>query len=303
MDTPDTSVEYVVDSIRRVIKRWVCTQTPLTSDGNIGNTIIDVDSSLRFSTGDEVMIRNPITSETPVYINSIPDDISLELTAPLQFKWKVDENSIVEKTFNQMFIQGIYFGDPDNIPLYPAITVRAMDEASEWWSIDSTKETYNLEISIYVQDSYLEKAERFLIKTTNIIKNGLKNNIYPLVSPYETVSLIHDIEDEDTFIKVSDTSIFEDNSRIWIEDRFKVVERRVMDVVDSQTLELSPFVCGDFSMSDTTIINLKRFIFNSWPERISYGKVYKGTMLKAAVINWFAWEERVEPGPPIDTHF
>jgi hypothetical protein len=303
MTTQNTSIENIVDSIRRIIARWTATKSPLLTSVSIGDTILNIDASKRFNIGDEIMIRNPLTAETPLYVKSIPNNYSIELTTPSQFHWNIAEDPIIEKTFYQMFIQGIYFGDPDNIPAYPAITVRAMDESSEWLTIDSTKEIYNLEISVYVQDSNQESAERFLINTTNTIKNALKSNIYPLVLPYDSIALTANIVDGDEYIKVADTSKFVFNSRIWIEDKFKVLERRVMEVVDATTLKVAPYICFDFTASDTQIYNLTRFIFNSWPSQISYGKIYKGTMLKSSTISWFAWEERIESGPPVDTHF
>jgi hypothetical protein len=50
----------------------------------------------------------------------------------------------------------------------------------------------------------------------------------------------------------------------------------------------------DFKASDTSIIIPHRFIFNSWPATIEYGKIHKGELLKASVIRWFAEEEEVQ---------
>ena len=77
-----------------------------------------------------------------------------------------------------------------------------------------------------------------------------------------------------------------------------------MSVVDATTLEISePGVCNDWLVSNNTqVIGVRRHIYNSWPHRIDYGKIFKGTMLKAATIDWFAWEEEIQTQPPIDTH-
>ena len=39
-----------------------------------------------------------------------------------------------------------------------------------------------------------------------------------------------------------------------------------------------------------------------YADSIDYGKVFRGSMLKAATIDWFAWEEQVQGQPPIDVH-
>jgi hypothetical protein len=51
-----------------------------------------------------------------------------------------------------------------------------------------------------------------------------------------------------------------------------------------------------YSASDSPIVILvKRFIFNSWPKQVELGKIHQGTLLKAATISWFGWEEIISP--------
>jgi len=295
-------MEYILDSVRRIISRWVSTQTVLTEDASPGDTILTVNTSNRFKEGDEVIIRNSVQGETPVFVDNIVDETHIQLTDTVRFRWRVSNNSILEKTFNQNLVQGIYMGDPDIIPRYPAVTVNALNRSSEWITLDSTQETYNVQISIYVRDSNQEGAYRFLLQMVDTIQKGLKQNIYPLVGPYNTTTLKADIDRDDIFIKVNDISLFEKGSRINIEDRWKVGEFMVQSVVDDETLQLDVPSCYSWNMSDNTqVIKLDRFFFNSWPATIDYGKIFKGTMLKAATIDWFAWEEIIENTFPRET--
>jgi len=124
-------MEYILDSLRRIISRWVSTQTSLTENANPGDTILTVNTSNRFREGDEVIIRNTTQGETPVIVDSIIDETHIQLNDAVRFRWEVDDNSILEKTFNQNMVQGIYLGDPDVIPRYPAITVNALNRSSE----------------------------------------------------------------------------------------------------------------------------------------------------------------------------
>jgi len=295
-------MEYILDSVRRIISRWVSTQTRLTEDADPGDTILTVSTSNRFREHDEVIIRNAVQGETPIIVESVVDDTHIQVEDALRFRWEVSDNAILEKTFNQNMVQGIYLGDPDVIPRYPAVTVTALNRTSEWLTLDSTQETYNVQIAIYVRDSNQEGAYRFLLQMVDTIQRGLKQNIYPLVGPYNTTTLKANITEQDTFIKVNDIDLFEKGSRINIEDRWKVGEYMVQSVVDSETLQLSQPTCYSWNISDNTqIIKLDRFFFNSWPATIDYGKVFKGTMLKAATIDWFAWEESIENLFPRET--
>ena len=295
-------MEYILDSVRRIIARWVSTQTALTVNAEPGDTILTVNTSNRFRENDEVIIRNSTQGETPVYVDSIIDETHIQISDPVRFRWEVGDNSILEKMFNQNMVQGVYLGDPDVIPRYPAITVTALNRSSEWLTLDSTQETYNIQIGIYVRDSNQEGAYRFLLQMVDTIQKGLKQNIYPLVGPYNTTTLKADIAATDTFIKVNDISLFEKGSRINIEDRWKVGEFMVQSVVDFETLQLDRPACYSWNVSDNAqIIKLDRFFFNSWPATIDYGKIFKGTMLKAATIDWFAWEELIQNTFPRET--
>ena len=53
-------------------------------------------------------------------------------------------------------------------------------------------------------------------------------------------------------------------------------------------------MCEDFAVSNTSVAIPKRFIFNSWPMNIEYGKIHKGELLKASVIRWFGEEEEMQ---------
>jgi len=296
-------MEYLIDSIRRIISRWVNTNAALTASASPGDTIIEVTTSKRFQVGDEVMLRNPTTGETPLYVDEIVDDTHIQLTTPIRFTWRVSETSILEKTFNQMFIQGIYVGEPDNIPMYPAITVNGVSRDSEWLTLDSSKEQYRLSIAIYVNRASQEAAYRFLLNLVDTIQHGLKQNIYPLVAPYEITTPKVDIVSDDEYIKVNDVSIFNTTTkhRILIEDLFKTQEFVVVQVVDAETIRVSPAVCDGYLIADgAKVISVKRFFYNSWPDNIEYGTIFKGTLLKAATISWFAWEEELQKQNPID---
>ena len=296
-------MEYLIDSVRRIISRWVSTNAPITSDISPGDTTVEVTTSKRFKVGDEVIIRNPTTGETPLYIDEIVDDTHIKLTSPVRFPWKVGETSIIEKTFRQMFVQGIYVGDADNIPMYPAITVNAVNRDSDWLTIDSTKEVYRLKVTVYVKTGNQEDAYRFLLNMVDTIQYGLKQNIYPLVAPYEVTTPKVNISSGDEYIKVNDVSIFNTTTkhRILIEDLFKTEEFVVSEVVDYETIRVYPKVCNNYLISDSAkVISVKRFFYNSWPDSIEYGTIFKGTMLKAATISWFAWEEELHLQPPMD---
>ena len=299
------AMEEVLDSVKRMVERWTATNAPLLSSASPGDTVLNINTTKRFRVGDEVLIRTPTSAETPLTVKSIVDSTHLELDSAIQFYWDVNESPILEKTFFQNFVQQVYLGEPDNIPRFPAITIKAVSADSEWLTLDSTKESYQVELSVYVLSGNQEDTYRYLMRVTDTIREGLKNNIFPLVGPYQTTSLTADAALADIYLKVADSSIFNipDQQRILIEDLYKSEENRIEEVIDSTTVKLlEPTSCSYNVADGAKIINTTRFIYNSWPDSTQYGTIFKGSMLKAATISWFAWEEQVQPEFPIDTN-
>ena len=301
------SVEEILDSVRRIVAHWVANTTPLAADAAPGDTILEVVNTHRFNTGDEVAIYSQASgAETFLTVDQILDTTHLQLTSAINHPWTTAENAIVATTFKGKFVQGIYLGEPSVIPRFPAITIHAISKDSEWMTLDSTRETYKLELNIYVDDSVQEDTYRFLLRVVDKIQRGLKNNVMPLVGPYEVSALTVDAVIGDIFLKVEDSSIFdpenEAGGRAVMEDLFKAEEFRIEEVVDATTIKIVTPLCFDFDVANSSkVISLRRFVYNSWPDNIQYGTIFKGTMLKAAKISWFAFEEEIHLAAPLDT--
>ena len=291
----------VLDSVRRIVYKWVNTSTRIQLNVTRGDTVICVKDARRFTIGDQVMLKNSTIYETALIIDSI-DSVGglITLTTPALNDWTVAENTVLIKTINEQFVQGIYIGDPDVISHFPAITVNGISRSSEWLTLESTKERYQIEVTIYVKESTHEEGYRFCMAMADEIQRGLKYNIMPLVSDFNLTSLAKDIKQGDLTIFVNNRSLFDDFTRIIIEDQFETQENWVAALFSNeedpsqQAARLSNCAEFDFNASDTTIIVPTRHIFNSWPDNIEYGSIHKGELLKAAKISWFAEEEEMQ---------
>jgi hypothetical protein len=290
-------MEAVVDSLRRIISRWTKTATPLLSDIAAGDDTLHVRTSKRFRKNDEVMLRGPTQYEKHrLRVQEVLDNNHIQLSEPLLFPWRVDDGAVLVKSFNGMFVQGVYVGDPENIPRFPAITINGISQDSEWMTIDSVKDTFNVEIGIFVEDSTQEAGQRFLWRLTKLVRASLSNNLFPLVNDYDTTTVTADINLGDYFVKVADSGIFCVGDVMLIEDQYKTIENRIEEIVDETTIKLQHGMVGAFDAADDpAAIHIRRFIFNSYPKSVNFGKITKGTLLKAGVIEWFGWEEVQNP--------
>lgn len=295
------AMEEILDSVRRIIYKWVNTSTRINLNVTRGDTVISVADAHRFTSGDQVMLKNSTVYETALIIDCVDASSGLiTLTTSVLNDWTIAENTVLIKTINEQFVQGIYIGEPDVIPRFPAITVNGVSRNSEWLTLESTKEKYQIEVTVYVKGGTHEESYRFCMAMTDEIQKGLKRNIMPLVSEYNLTSLAQDITKGDLTIYVNDRSLFETYSRIIIEDPYETQEAWVVAIYDNeddpsqQAARLSDCAQFDFNASDTTIIVPTRHIFNSWPSDIQYGSIHKGELLKAAKISWFAEEEEMQ---------
>ena len=294
------ALEEILDSVRRIIHKWVDTSSRIQTNVTRGDTVICVRSSRRFSAGDQVMLKNNTVYETGLVVDSIDSDTTLTFISPILNDWTVSQNTQLVKAIDENFVQGIYIGDPDVIPRFPAITVNGISRSSEWFTLESTKEHYELEINVYVQDSTHESGYRFLLHLVDTIQYGLKRNVFPLVNDYDIIGITENITRGEVVIKLSEANDVNNYKRIILEDEYNNQEDWIIRVYDADPSDGSVYVrlkdpvCYDFSISDTSVIVPKRFIYNSWPVNINYGKIHKGTLLKAATISWFADEEQMQ---------
>ncbi len=295
------AMEEVLDGVRRIVYKWVNTSTRIDIDVTRGDTVICVRNSRRFTVGDQVMLKNSTVYETGLIISAIDKVANLiTLSTSVLNDWTIAENTVLIKTIDEQFVQGIYIGDPDVISRYPAITVNGVSRSSEWLTLESSKERYQIEVSVYVKASTHEDGYRFLLRMADEIQNGLKRNITPLISDYDITSLTQDIAVGDTTIYVGERDFFNNNRRIMIEDPFESHENWVTtwfteeEDPSQQGLRLKDCVPYAFSRLDTTVVVPNRFIYNSWPDNIQYGSIHKGELLKAAKISWFAEEEEMQ---------
>lgn len=288
-------ITEILDSVRRIIERWVNTYALLQTDASPGDTVINVKSTTRFERSDEILLTNDTVYETDLYIKKIVDDTHIELTTPINFEWKVSDNAMARKAIYGNIVQGVYIGDPSVIPQYPAITVAPDSRSSEWLTLESTTERYALTINIYVQDSTDESSNRFLYKMTDIVQEGLKRNIFPLVNDYNVTAITQNASAGDYVLYVADSDAVKTTcARVRIEDPFKMEETAVTEIIDATSIRLARCLYYDYDIDDNPIvISPERLIYNSWPESIDYKMIQKDSLLKAASISWFAQEEEI----------
>lgn len=293
------SLADVLDSVRRVIHKWVNTLTPLTENVNVGSSTLKVKSSHRFKKGDQVMIKNKEVYETGLIIKDIIDDTTISLETSVSNTWGADGlNTVLIKTVNEQFVNNIYIGDPDVIARYPAITVNGTSSTSEWMTLESTKERYELEITVLVQDSTQEAGYRFLLNLVDVVQKGLKRNIVPLINDYDIISLLENVSEGDSIIKLNSLDLLDNYRRLIIEDQYNFEETAIDRIYeDGTSVHLVTPLSNSYSSSGenaASVVIPHRFIHNSWPSSIDYGKIHKGELLKAGVIKWFAEEEEIQ---------
>lgn len=289
-------MEAVLNSAKSITQKWLKTETPLTSDVSPGDDTISVLTARRFRRGDQILIRNSMDKGEFHTVADIVDCSTIRLSSSVNWSWDASE-CMVNKTWKKQFLQGIYLGDVVNIPKYPAIVIESQTRSSDWLTIGSTTERYDVKFRIYVDDSWQESGYAWMHRMSDALQEGLKKNFYPLLAPYNIVALTQNAVPGDKFLKVADTSELWYPARGFIEDPFHFNEISIKRIVDSTTVELSEPLCDNYLTDYNPILVFStRLIYNSWPSNIRYGTVYKGTFLKSAEIDWFVEEQEIQCG-------
>lgn len=280
-------MEEVVDSLRKIINRWVNTEVLLTEDASVGDVLLKVTSAMRFRSGDEVMLTDGSEFEHPVYISNVIDETTLELSAPLKFPWEVYIGSKVRKSVAGKLVQGIYMGDPNTIQMFPAIAVVGDNQSSAWTTFESTTETYDVSISCYIEDNTMEDGYRALMRLTKLVEFGLKRNMFPLVGERSHATITQAIAPGDLYLKVESSEGMVSEQLILLESRFAAEQVVIKSVLDETTIELVQGAYFPYPLiDDPRAIIVTRFLYKCWPKAINYGFVHKDTLLKASKISW-----------------
>ena len=290
-------MEEILDSLRKIINRWVNTEAVLTEDVSVGDVLVKVRNALRFREGDEVMLTDGNEFEHPIYVNHVIDETTVELSGPAKFSWSSSSGGMLKKSVAGKLVQGIYIGDPNVIPRFPAITVVGESRNSEWTTLESTNETYEVSISCYIEDSTMEDGYRALMRLTGLIEMGLKRNMFPLVGEKAHSDVSQSIATGDRFIKVASTEKMVSGQLIILEDQFTAEHVMIKSIIDETTIELNQGAYYSYPLeNDPRAIVVSRFLYKCWPKNISYGFVHKDTLLKASKISW-SGEEIQMHGP------
>lgn len=286
---------HVLSSLRKIIHRWVNAEAPITSNLSVGDVLIPVRTSHRFKVGDDVLLTDGTEFEYPHIIVEVPDSTHIVLESGVRFPdWHVGSCN-VRKAIKGQFVQGIYLGDPDSIIKYPAITVNGKSKSSEWIGLEVTKESYEVDITCYIQDATQEEGYEFLLHLAHVIETGLKKNPFPVVGDKAYVDVIDDIEQGDIFVRLADTSGITPNQFILFDSVFQSEDAWVEEIVDGQVIKLREPLKNPYPMeNDPQAILITRFLYKAWPKSIDYGFVHKSTLLKAAKISWSAEEAQMQ---------
>jgi len=300
----------VQQALKKIIERYIDGRLPLVSDVSSGSTTIEVPTTRRFNEGENVVVYTDpddptAEAEGEVHeVEEIVDNTHMTLVDPLLMDYDSDD-SYVKKLLGydpseHNFLKHIYLGDPEVIMRFPAITIDAKTRESEWLTLESTSETYNIDIAVYVEASQYEFQYELMHSYIAAIEASLFRSFYPLVEPYVCTQLAEDYEPTDLTIKVVDEEAFSCTwGVVFLENWDYTRMARIDDHLGSGVYQLRTPIGREFSAGDNVILPLTH-IYNSLPHSTQYGTVAKGTMLKAGIISWRGVEEVRRSVPWID---
>jgi len=296
----------LLKSYRKIIGRFIINERELTAPTVAGSRTITITSTRRYQAGEKIALLNTSNWDVEFHIiASIEDSRTLTTSHDISDVYPASD-SVIRKAIGDgmgtdTFIQAIYLGDPAVISHYPAITVDLKSRHSEWLTLESTKETFEIDISVYVEASQYENQFELMHTYTDAIEDALFRSFYPLVDPYNSSALVEDISPGDTIFRIENETdgFLCRGSWIWFESLDYLQFNRLKTYQGNGIYETVFPIGTDFEAGDL-VIRPKRHIFNTLAHETQYGFVMKETMLKAAKISVRAEEEVWRHTPFLD---
>jgi len=284
----------VLKSIRDTVVRFGLASEDVNSDCLVGTKIVYIPFTRKFFEGETIVIRNDSIGEVRV-IDRIIDDHTMTVTEDLVRTWTVAEGSKVQKAPGGQYIKRIYLGDPDVIPDYPAITIVAESRDEEWWTLETTKVTWNCTVSCIFEDDGLENSYEGMLELTKSIENSFWANRWPIFGTLSETTLTADYAAGDQILSVASSADLKAKNQYILEDYAHTMMGEINRVIDGTTIEIVPPHCAlDFLVSrNATLTVPSRWVIYSYSGSSTYGYIHKGTLLKASQIKWMAEEEVV----------
>jgi len=278
-------------ALKNIISRKVVNIQTLRQPISAGDTTIYVRSAKRFDPRSDIVIYRDGEGEAEKKtIQTVVDWQTLELTTPISDNYDTSSGRVQNLFEGVNWVRAVYIGDPPVIPRYPAITIYGRTRESEWLTLDSTKETFDVDISVYIEASMYEKGYEYVLKLTKSIETTLFHNFYPLVSPHCETQLTEDVSDTDIIIRVDEDNLNRQFLWFFVEnDRYTRVARPCQ-YRENGVIELVMSMGVPFSAGDDVIFPGRHF-YDTRARSTVYGSVVKDSLLWGSRISYFATEE------------
>ena len=299
----------ILNAIKRIIERFIINMTPLREAVSSGDTFIPLPRTRRFRCGDVVVIYNRPSQlnqpEGEVHVATQICEDGIVIDTPLVASYPVND-SYVEKMIgyehgNEAWLDGIYIGEPEVILKYPAITINGVSRSSQWFTIETTRETYDIDITVYVLAADYQAQMELMYTYVKQIEDSLFRSFYPLVEPYVAVNIIEPVKPGDTIVRTDNSDLISSKGACWVflEGNDYLKSNSIVADLGGGVYQLQIPVAFDFAVGDK-LIQPWRHMFNSLPKGTQYGTVNKNTMLKAGKISYLIEEEVWRRAPYID---
>lgn len=285
----------LLSALKTIISRKVANIQTLRTDAARGDTVLSLQNAKRFEPCQEIVIYREGEEEGEIHeIERTIDYKTIELKESVSEDYSTSNTKVQALLNGKQWIRGIYIGDPPVIPQYPAITIFGSGKSTEWLTIHSTSEKYLVEISVYAQAADYSQSVENVYKITKSIERTLFYNIYPLVQPFFSTTLLEDVEETDTVIRVEDNSIMRNFVWFFVENDKYTRYAKPKTYYSNGVIDLAVPLMAPFSAGDDVIFP-GRHMYDTRPESTSYGNFVKNSLLWGSRISYYAIEEVLRP--------
>lgn len=307
------NIEGIVDSIIDLVKINLISKTNLTSNANTGDTIINVENSFNFFSGQEIVLidygYNDQSSEhyqsfEYAVVKSVIDTTKIELSTPVISNWLLLDKAFIQKTIahSPLYDQNVLYGDRNIIPTDEiAITIEPLSLSNDWMYLQGgLNEETKVQITIYGQSVETEQGMRILNKYSKAVYDILNLNLHLNINDYQA-PLIKDINVGDNTFCVCDTP---ENRENFVVDSCFSFQDNLMprcSLYQATSVNINNGeICvtvnrnfeHDYKKEEFAIaIRMSRYLYDSRVDNVNFGTIQKDSaILRASQLSWFGKE-------------
>jgi hypothetical protein len=290
----------LLTAIKEAIEDHVLNMQSLTAPASEGDTRLTVGNAWRFQNGEQIALLSAEPTlqgnnsaepgcDSKIDVLTVCDVIDHETIAvhpclSSDYAATVTEDgttyqALVQKLHEGQYVRYVVVGNPPSIPQYPSITIEHRGVVNSPLAIRMVEQKHRLRISAWADAATYDLSHRLVHRLSQAIETALFKAAFPIIYPWAETTIIEDVEQGDTLIKIDDINVLGNATGFYIVADGQKYPHAVDDELGNGVFRMTYGARRDYPKDETTVIRPLVHVYDATPEAITYGEGMDGDRL------------------------